>query len=254
MKKCPKCKQIFSDDYAFCLEDGSTLFAIPEEDSAPTIDVKAGDLETQVLPPNIMETATTFETQTDPGNELSAPTVVMKKPPTQTKWLYAIVGAMAAIIAVLAISFYFTRSKTPDVVTTNSNQTAETNSKRSLFNPSGVWQGEWTSEKGGLSEAKMTLNDDGANQISGFIVWTLRRSANPNKKEKVGMKAIEYVQGNYDSITRVISVTGYEKKDPNDLIVLDSYKITLSEDNNKLRGSTRNQGKWSGNLNLERAE
>lgn len=255
MKKCPQCKQIFSEDYAFCLEDGSTLISVEtEEESMPTVNVNAEEFETQVLPDSSINTA---ETLIDSAETLIQQPVRPTNPSANSagfsKWLYVLFGVMTAIIAVLAISFYFTRA-TPSVETADSDQATKTNPANTLFKPSGVWKGNWTSEKGGLSEAEMTLNDEGANQISGFIVWTLQRSVNPNKSEKVGMKAVEYVQGTYDPLTRVISVTGYEKKDPNDLIVLDSYKLSLSENNNELRGSTRNQGKWSGNLKLERAK
>jgi hypothetical protein len=248
MKKCPKCKQIFSEDYAFCLEDGETLvFVGTEDESLETVNVNVGEFETQILPHSSINSAETLV------NPTVRPTGSSTNSSGYSKWLYVIFGVMTAIIAVLAISFYVTRT-TPLGETANSDQAAKTNPANALFKPSGVWIGAWSSEKGGFSEAEMTLNDEGANQISGFIVWTLRRSVNPNKSEKVGMKAVEYVQGTYDPLTRVISVTGYEKKDPNDLIVLDSYKLSLSENNNKLRGSTRNQGKWSGTLKLERAK
>ena len=241
MKKCPKCKQIFSEDYSFCLEDGTTLVAVAaEEDSTPTVNVKDVEMETQVLPAPAINQAG----NTDPNQNIY-PTNPTINPAGHSKWLYILLGVMGTVIVVLGIAFYFNQF---DRVFEN------TNSSRSVFNPSGEWTGQWTSEKGGLSDAEVTLNDDGANQISGFIEWTLLKSVNPNKKDKTGMKAIEYVQGTYDPLTRVISVTGYKKKDPNDLIVLDSYKLTLSEDNNFLRGSTRNQGKWSGKLNLKRAE
>lgn len=242
MKKCPKCKQVFSEDYSFCLEDGTTLVQVSDEDSMPTVNVSGGEMETQVLPASaVSSTADTLPDHpvypTDPSLSSAG----------HSKWLYILLGVMATLVVVLGVAFYFNQMG-------RGSETANTNSSQSVFNPSGKWTGQWTSEKGGLSDAEVTLNDDGANQISGFIEWTLRKSVNPNKKDKAGMKAIEYVQGTYDPLTRVISVTGYKKKDPNDLIVLDSYKLTLSEDNNELRGSTRNQGKWSGRFNLKRIE
>lgn len=243
MKKCPKCKQIFSEDYSFCLEDGTTLVAVAaEEDSMPTVTVNEAEMETQVLPAQTIDP----NAQTVP-NQNVYPTDPTINPAGHSKWLYILLGVMATLVIVLGTAFYLNQ-------TGGGGETANSKPGGSVFNPSGKWTGQWTSEKGGLSDAEVTLNDDGANQISGFIEWTLRKSVNPNKKDKTGMKAIEYVQGTYDPLTRVISVTGYKKKDPNDLIVLDSYKLTLSEDNNILRGSTRNQGKWSGKLNLKRTE
>lgn len=241
MKKCPKCKQIFSEDYAFCLEDGTTLVAVEiDEDSMPTVNVNEAEMETQVLPAS----AVSLAENTDPNQNIY-PTNPTINAGGHSKWLYILLGIMGTVIVVLGIAFYFNQT---------GGGSEPANTSQSVFNPSGKWTGQWTSEKGGLSDAEVILNDDGANQISGFITWTLQKSVNPNKKDKTGMKAIEYVQGTYDPLTRVISVTGYKKKDPNDLIVLDSYKLTLSEDNNELRGSTRNQGKWSGKLNLKRAE
>ena len=242
MKKCPECKQIFSEDYSFCLEDGTTLVQVSDEDAMPTVNVSGEEMETQVLPPTAINQAG----NTDP-NQSIYPTNPTINAAGHSRWLYVLLGVMGTLVLVLGTAFYLNQ-------TGGAFENTNSNTSRGVFNPSGKWTGQWTSEKGGISDAEVTLNDDGANQISGFIEWTLRKSVNPNKKDKTGMKAIEYVQGTYDPLTRVISVTGYRKKDPNDLIVLDSYKLTLSEDNNTLRGSTRNQGKWSGRLNLKRME
>lgn len=37
MKRCPKCNQDFSDDYSFCLSDGSSLLSSPSFNEIPTI-------------------------------------------------------------------------------------------------------------------------------------------------------------------------------------------------------------------------
>lgn len=244
MKKCPQCKQLFSTDYAFCLEDGSTLYRVDEDGEAgATVAAVETETATRVLPSGTVEPTGQAAPESDSGGRETRGTARA----AHSKWLYALLGGLTTLLILLGAAVYL---NWPDARGAGAADPV----RSPAFKPSGVWKGEWTSEKGGLSSAVATLNDDGANQISGFIVWTLRRSINPNKKDRTGMKAVEYVQGTYDPLTRVVSVTGYRKKDPNDLIVLDSYRLTLSEDNNRLQGATRNQGRWSGRLRLERAE
>ena len=70
MKKCPKCSQQFSDDYLFCLDDGTVLSV----ESDPYRDVP-----TQVIP----------------RQEIASPQRVKSLPP----WIYVLVGCLVTALA-----------------------------------------------------------------------------------------------------------------------------------------------------------
>jgi hypothetical protein len=74
---------------------------------------------------------------------------------------------------------------------------------------------------------------------------------NSKKTEKVGLTAVEYVQGSYDSNTRIINLSGVRKDDPNGLIILDKYRLSLAGDNSTLAGATVG-GKTRGQISLRR--
>lgn len=89
MKKCPNCNQFFSDDNLFCLNDGTSLLLVSESGQSPPIVHTPENMPTQVL-------------SRSPANSSS------KIP----GWLYAVLGAMAAIIVALGIAFFVTRTST----------------------------------------------------------------------------------------------------------------------------------------------
>lgn len=57
---------------------------------------------------------------------------------------------------------------------------------------------------------------------------------------------MEFLSGSYDKESRVVEVEGTNKDDPEGIIALDAYRLTLSEDGLSLSGSSRtNSGNWS---------
>jgi len=94
MKRCPNCNQIFDDENAFCLNDGTVL-----EIFSPS---SVSEMPTEILSP--------FPAQPSlkPGGD---------------KNIYAIVGAMAVVIIGLsAIVFFLLRDKGPAVTRSENNQ------------------------------------------------------------------------------------------------------------------------------------
>jgi len=89
MKKCPNCHQTFSDDNSFCLNDGTTLQYVSETSQTPTLFQMPAEMPTQVIPRSPVNTPTSSGI---PG------------------WLYAVLGAMAAIIIALGVAFFITRT------------------------------------------------------------------------------------------------------------------------------------------------
>jgi hypothetical protein len=186
-------------------------------------------------------------------------------------WIYLIAGAMGAVVIIGGI-YLFLRgadntanekfvsvAKSPEARTplvtpagnTNANRTIESTPSPAAISPKGHWTGDWSSPSGAYLTIVVDLSDDGAGGITGRIEWTLRKTRRPEKMSKIGMSATEYVSGTFDPVTRVLSMKGYRKDDPNNVLVMtDTYRLDLSGD--ALKGKARNGGKWDGSVNLSR--
>jgi hypothetical protein len=257
MKKCPNCGQVFSDDNLFCVTDGETLV------------------------PSIPDSA--------PGgyNSGNAPTQVLQRPQSQlvatknnSNLLYLVIGILATALVGLAVVVYVTRSKESGKEKAEANYSnsstgyktsqvdsnvAKNSTSASVISapanvpvtkpstPAGTWAGDWTSPSGAYLTLKVSLNDDGAGNVQGQIEWTLQRTNRSEKMNKIGMSAVEYVRGRYDSSGRNLAMSGYRKDDPNNVLVMvDDYRLSLSADDRNLSGAARNGGKWDGKIRLGR--
>ena len=117
---------------------------------------------------------------------------------------------------------------------------------------SGRWQGEWSSLVGTTFSANVNLAATGnGNGVQGTINWMMISTPQATKQAKIGLTAVEYVRGSYDPTTRMLVMAGYKKDDPNNVIILDKYRLTLGE-GGILGGATWNGGKWRGRLSLSR--
>jgi hypothetical protein len=210
-----------------------------------------------------------------PLSDRNIPTVVLTPTPQPrggpAPWIYLIGGAMGAVVIIGGI-YLFLRgadntanekfvsvAKSPELRTPvvtpagniNANRTVEPTPSPAAISPKGHWTGDWSSPSGAYLTIVVDLNDDGAGGITGRIEWTLRRTNRPDKKSKIGMSATEYVSGTFDPGTRVLSMKGYRKDDPdNVLVMVDTYRLDLS--GNTLKGKALNGGKWDGSVNLSR--
>jgi hypothetical protein len=104
--------------------------------------------------------------------------------------------------------------------------------------PSGQYKGDWISKMTSYG-ADVTITEV-AGDIRGQIVWTLRSSPNPQKVNKIGTTAIEYVQGTYNPQTRMLDLKGFRKDDPNEIIILDNYHLSVADDNQTIIGNSIN--------------
>jgi hypothetical protein len=263
MKQCPICFQSYDDSENFCQTDGTTLSVISTEQKSYT----TGNAPTMVVP--------SFHT----GQQTNSVPVKQTSP-----ILYAALGAMGVLVLVLAgVLLYpqFTEKEKSESAKSEergakggeSKNDSAANSQQSFqpkttpvtenlavvpaaqpqqpyISPAGSWQGQWTNGKA-LYDQQLTLKDDGNGKVSGQIVHTLQRSTNPNKTGKIGLTAVEYVQGSYDPNTRIITMAGIRKDDPNNLIILDKYRLSLSSDNSTIAGATVG-GKTRGQITLRR--
>lgn len=287
MKECPNCKKLFTDDLFYCLYDGAAL--APQHDeidpSAPTeaaYNVGGSD-PTQVLPSNPTEVQPDPVPVTERSIKIDLP-----KPDKQSKLPYVAIGALLAICAVLAVTLVvmnldrFAPSPDPKAkigndarsspnqspaMTANTSQPANANAPVNsvkpanqpdskpapAMNPVGRWKGQWSTASGTLLDIVIDFSATPGNGVDGQIKWTMRSTVRPDKMDKIGLSAVEYVRGTYEPETGVILMSGYKKDDPdNVLVMLDNYRLTVSEDGSRLTGLARNGGKWNGRIKLTR--
>ena len=110
----------------------------------------------------------------------------------------------------------------------------------------GKWKGEWSNDKGHYFTFTLDLKGMPNDSISGAFTWTIVKSPWEEEQAKLGKTAIEYFKGTYSRDTREVTFIGYKKDDPHLIIGIDTYRLTLSENNNILEGITKNHGTWKG--------
>jgi|GEM_PF-1905054 len=272
MKECPQCNRTYADEaITFCLADGALL-------SAP-YDPQA----TQRIP--FPRSTNPPPTEILPSPAYSQPTQQKGKP----KSVYAIFGVMAALIialgSIIVVPMLSNHKESENVNQTTGtndkpiNETSNTQSRQTVnaqakesptptetisnpTNPSvssipagliGRWQGQWSSPFGTIFAANVYLEATGAgNGVRGNINWTMKSTPQESKQSKIGLTAVEYIKGSYNPETHMLTMEGYGKDDPNDIITLDKYRLVLAEDNRSLGGATWNHGRWRGRLSLSR--
>ncbi|MFT5510406.1 MAG: hypothetical protein ACI89J_003500 [Hyphomicrobiaceae bacterium] len=115
------------------------------------------------------------------------------------------------------------------------------------------WTGRWLGG-GFVFDAELFLKVSKNNRASGHIAWTAV-SAPPERRDyqnKIGLKGNEYVSGHYDPATRLVSLEGIRKDDPNNVIGLDKYRMVLTRNNKGLAGVSWSRGKWNSSIALQR--
>ncbi len=258
MKKCATCHQIFSDDNDFCPDDGAILVADSGSQGFGGFPA-SGEMPTQFVP---------------------RPTQDVRPATQNTNIQSLVIGVLATALVSVGLYLFLSRdsgnqmsdskgnasttnsaantqpSPSPVVVATPpETRTSGSPSAQPVVepyvSPAGKWQGQWTNGKGSVFGQTFTLVDDGNGKISGQVVHTLQQTINPQKMGKIGLTAVEYVQGTYDPNTRIIMLSGIRKNDPNDLIILDKYRLSVSASNSILAGETFG-GKSRGQVSLRR--
>lgn len=219
MKNCPQCGNTFSDELNYCLDDGTALiyetdpektipFTYHSEEITAQQTVSVKDAPTQIIPP--------------------APSAKDVYPKKSSKWLYLTIGIVAASFAAAAFLFFtFGNVNNFFAASDNTNLT-----------PDGNWAGDWNSNNTTYTATAKFEEKNG--EVSGQIVWTLKRTTNPKKIDKVGTSAVEFVEGKYDLQTKLLSFHGVRKNDPNEIVILDKYNLSLSDDNQTLMGASIN--------------
>jgi len=268
MKQCPNCRKVYGDDLSFCLDDGFVLQA-SVTNAAP--DTAFSGMKTEVLQPPFPITQPTAVKSSAPTPRGSSPVLYV----VIAVLLIACAGligfvillnserfktppASSAVTPANNVNSETARTETTPVPPKNANTSPAPQSETTIepaatYNASGRWKGNWSTASGTLFDFELSLAEGSNNSLDGQVKWTMRRTARSDKADKVGFSAIEFVRGNYDPSTGVVSLTGYNKDDPNGvLVMLDVYRLKVSKDGRSLTGQARNGGKWNGNVDLKR--
>lgn len=120
------------------------------------------------------------------------------------------------------------------------------NSSTSIF--AEPWEGTWENPIGYVFAFSMKLNPSTNNKFDGSINWTLKKSPEASEQSKIGLTAIEFIEGNYNSETNTAIFSGTREQDPYGIIGLDKYEISFSKGTQLLSGKTRNHGDWKGKI------
>jgi len=127
--------------------------------------------------------------------------------------------------------------------------TALSNRPESSFQ--GVWKGTWRDGRD-FFDCEVTFEPGPDNNIKGFIRWTLRQTSHRQFISKIGLSATEYIRGTYDPSQRLLIFEGYKEDDPHNVIDLDQYRLSLSEDGSEIQGKTSARGMWRPEIRLSR--
>jgi hypothetical protein len=251
MKQCPICDLGFSDEYIYCLNDGTVLLPV-EEDAAPTVSLASVDRETVVL-------------RYDPAQRATEKS-------DRSKWLSLMIGLMAATIIALVLAFYYvnftggakqlkdakeTPSNTPiagnENASRNSNVTSVDSQVVLSTDPAGKWAGDFSYPSnskyaGTVYSVQLALADSESGRFHGRLVWTLQHTNDP---EKMDATSTEFVAGIFDKLTRKFSMNGYDSDDPKDKKIVSRYDLALTDDDHFLSGTVTGE-KTPRKLDLKR--
>lgn len=247
MKKCPSCYQLFGDENDFCLNDGTPL-VVESGSFRPS-----GDVPTQFIPRAQPTTSTS-------GGGSSA-------------ILYVVIGVLATALVAVCVYLIFLRDtpKNAEVAAANTNQAASSPAGQASpagtpinavvkpaapainpnLTPAGNWQGSLSYASGTAFSAAVNLDQSPTGQVTGQIVWSLLRTANPKKMGMAGQSATEFVNGTFDAATKTLTLVGVRKNDPANMIILDKYRLTISDDGRSLSGVSFG-GKAKGTFRLQK--
>jgi len=243
MKKCPTCGLSFSDEHTYCLNDGTVLHASAETGQAPSY-YSSGEMETQVL------------------HNLPMPAPAPAKNADLSRWLFLIIGLMAAVIIALGAAVYFSRSSGDSDKQAAANarnflaeNTARNSSATQAPSPAGVdltgeWKGELLYPWGTAYSAHLDLVDDKSGNVQGRLIWTFLRA---EKRRAADKNTVETVRGVFNTATRSLSLDGSDEDEPGRSKIVDRYSLTLTEDGNNLNGFVQG-GKTKWKLNLKRTD
>jgi hypothetical protein len=124
--------------------------------------------------------------------------------------------------------------------------------EKAVSSPSGSWKGTWLNHRGHVYDAVVRLNLKPDGTVTGEITWTLKKSPREEEQANIGTTATENIAGTYDAKNRLLSLAGFGKDDPKQVIGLDRYRLLFAENGRTIGGITENHGTWEGVFTLLR--
>ena len=119
--------------------------------------------------------------------------------------------------------------------------------------PPGPWEGVWVNgDRSYEYGAELDFTVENSGRVEGQIRWTLRRAPHPEEQSKIGMQAVEYVEGALDLDAGSLTLHGTRKDDPHEIIGIDTYRLAVSPNGQYIAGITNENGTWQGRIDLTR--
>jgi len=115
----------------------------------------------------------------------------------------------------------------------------------------GPWKGTWMGNRFGY-KAVMALAVAADGTVAGTITWTLSTVPTSKAEHLIGMTGVENIRGSYNPTAAVLSLAGYSKADPNDIVELDQYLLVVAPNRQTMGGLTGEHGAWTGQFYLTR--
>lgn len=118
--------------------------------------------------------------------------------------------------------------------------------------PPGPWRGVWTNAIGHEYQAELDFTLELSGRVEGQIRWMLVQSPRHEEQTKIGMRGVEYVEGNFDIQTGALTLRTTRLDDPNEILGTGEYRLIVSPDGQYIVGLTTDQGAWAGRIELTR--
>jgi type II secretion system protein G len=114
------------------------------------------------------------------------------------------------------------------------------------------WSGTWQSPAGFVYDAELRLHLNPNGSVEGRLDWLLQKAPAERKDYvgKTGARGTEFIWGTFDPQTRNLDMVGYRRDDPQVILGLDKYRLTLSEKGEEIKGATWNHGTWAAAFTL----
>ncbi|MGD9979327.1 MAG: hypothetical protein AB7H66_04035 [Hyphomonadaceae bacterium] len=118
--------------------------------------------------------------------------------------------------------------------------------------PPGPWRGIWTGATGYEYQAELNFTLENSGRVQGQFTWMLVQSPQHEEQAKIGLRAIEHVEGAFDAATGSLTLRGTRIDDPNGIIGADVYRLVVSPNGQYIAGISENNGSWQGRIDLTR--
>jgi hypothetical protein len=118
----------------------------------------------------------------------------------------------------------------------------------------GPWRGTWTTgaNPGYEYQAHLDYTLENSGRVTGQFGWMLVQSPRHEEQGKIGARAVEYVEGEFDIAAGSLTLRGTRKDDPHSIIGLDVYRLAVSPNGQYIVGVTSDNDTWQGRLALTR--